>query len=381
MGLSGPLGLLQPPLSSSLPPSSLFYLSLNPVGHSGPLGSWLPPTFCPLQLSRDSLLSQPPPSRSFRPTRLLASPRNIARGSGTGTLRWWCAGVINPACVSFPPFPSLGFSFSFVDFVVFDLMSGYLSKNSLISLNSTRTLNSWLAISVLIALTSAGWLAISASQCLPLAISRICALLDFKVLALVTVAITTLASHLGIQSFPLSTFTISPAFPKAFWTWCCKQAQRPYHDRTLGKKRKQRLRPCCVEVSKRYTADTYTSWSELPLFLSYFPPVVLLPTPALPLHSGHNPVGHSGPLGYWSPLPLVSRCRPPCMVSPSSLLVTSSLTFLSLCAPPGCHGDPMWSALRSYQCWSKAIDVATHGGPKVTCCSPPRSHWSRLSLI
>ena len=116
------------------------------------------------------------------------------------------------------PFPSLGFSFSFVDFAVFDLMSGSLSKHSLISLNSTRTLNSWLAISVLIALTSAGCLAISASQCLPLAISRICALLDFKVLALVTVAITTLASHLGIQSFPLSTFTISPAFPKAFWT-------------------------------------------------------------------------------------------------------------------------------------------------------------------
>ena len=76
-------------------------------------------------------------------------------------------------------------------------------------------------------------------------------------------------------------------------------------------------------------------------FLGYFPLFVLLPTPAHPLHPGHNPVGHSGPLGYWSPLPLVSRCRPPCMVSPSSLLVTSSLTFLSLCAPPGCHGDPM----------------------------------------
>ena len=50
-------GLLQLPLSSLLPPSSLFYLSLNPVGHSGTLGSWLPPTLCPLQLSRDSLLS------------------------------------------------------------------------------------------------------------------------------------------------------------------------------------------------------------------------------------------------------------------------------------------------------------------------------------
>ena len=56
MGLSAH-GLLQLPLSSLLPPSSLFYLSLNPVGHSGTLGSWLPPTFCPLQLSRDSLLS------------------------------------------------------------------------------------------------------------------------------------------------------------------------------------------------------------------------------------------------------------------------------------------------------------------------------------
>ena len=63
---------------------------------------------------------------------------------------------------------------------------------------------------------------------------------------------------------------------------------------------------------------------------------------------------------------------------PASDFVTD---FPSFCAPPGCHGDPKGSALRSYQCWSKAIDVATHGGPKVTCCSPPRSHWSRLSLI
>ena len=82
---------------------------------------------------------------------------------------------INSACVSFPPFPSLGFSFSIVDFVVFDLMSGYLSKNSLLSLNSTRTLNSWLAISVLIALTSAGCLAISASQCYSVPLSFPCA--------------------------------------------------------------------------------------------------------------------------------------------------------------------------------------------------------------
>ena len=59
-------------VSPRLPPSSLFHLSLNPVGLSGPLGSWLPPTIYPLPLSRDSLLSQPPPSRSFRPTRLLA---------------------------------------------------------------------------------------------------------------------------------------------------------------------------------------------------------------------------------------------------------------------------------------------------------------------
>ena len=161
----------------------------------------------------------------------------------------------------------------------------------------------------------------------PCNIYTLCALLDFKVLALVTVPITTLASHSGIRSFPLSTFTISPAFPKALWTWCCKPAQRPYHDRTLGKKRKQRLRPCCVVVSKRYTADTYTSWSELLLFLSHFPPVVPLPTPALPLSPSHTPVGHSGPLGYWLPFHLFSGCRPPFFFSPSSLLVTSSLTF------------------------------------------------------
>ena len=40
-GHSGPLGLSQPSLSSLFPPSSLFHLSLIPVGHSGPLGHWL----------------------------------------------------------------------------------------------------------------------------------------------------------------------------------------------------------------------------------------------------------------------------------------------------------------------------------------------------
>ena len=54
-------------------------------------------------------------------------------------------------------------------------------------------------------------------------IHKTSALLGFNVWALVPIVITTLASHLGIQSFPLSAFTISPAFPKAFWTWCCKQ--------------------------------------------------------------------------------------------------------------------------------------------------------------
>ena len=71
---------------------------------------------------------------------------------------------------------------------------------------------------LVIALACVGCLTISASQGLPPAIFRVSALLDFKVLALVTVAFTTLASHLGIQSFPLFIFTISPAFPKAFWT-------------------------------------------------------------------------------------------------------------------------------------------------------------------
>ena len=160
-------------------------------------------------------------------------------------------------------------------------LGGRISFRELINLNEFEPHSQFLTchLCLVIALACVGCLTISASQGLPPAIFRVSALLDFKVLALVTVAITTLASHLGIQSFPLFTFTISPAFPKAFWTWCCKQAQRPYHDRTLGKKRKQRLRPCCVEVSKRYTADTYTSWSKLPLF-SW-----LLPTFCPPPHS------------------------------------------------------------------------------------------------
>ena len=33
--------------------------------------------------------------------------------------------------------------------------------------------------------------------------------------------------------------------------------------------------------------------------LGYLPPVVLLSTPGNPFPHGHNPVGHSGPLGYW----------------------------------------------------------------------------------
>ena len=78
VGHSGPLGLWQSHLSLLLLPFSLlFHFSLHPVGHSGPLGYWLPPTSCPLSFSLDSFLSKPPPSRSFRPTRLLASHRTF----------------------------------------------------------------------------------------------------------------------------------------------------------------------------------------------------------------------------------------------------------------------------------------------------------------
>ena len=133
------------------------------------------------------------------------------QGSLTG--RWGRLMIFALAsCVFFPPFSLLGSSFSYVDF--FDLMCGYLSETSWISINSTRTLNSWLAIPVLIALTSAGCLAISASQFLPPAICRMSALLVFKVCALVPVAITTLASHLGIQHFPLGFFTYRQPFQR-----------------------------------------------------------------------------------------------------------------------------------------------------------------------
>ena len=51
-------------------------------------------------------------------------------------------------------------------------MGRYLSKSSQISTNSTRTLYTGFAISVLIALTRAGYLAISAPQILPPAMPK-----------------------------------------------------------------------------------------------------------------------------------------------------------------------------------------------------------------
>ena len=68
--------------------------------------------------------------------------------------------------LSFPSFPSLPPLPSFLSFPSFPSADfpEYLSENSLISIHSTRTLKSWSAISVLIALTSAGCLDISASQ-------------------------------------------------------------------------------------------------------------------------------------------------------------------------------------------------------------------------
>ena len=43
VGHSGPLGLWLPPLFLSPSPIQLFHNCLDPVGHSGPLGLWLPP--------------------------------------------------------------------------------------------------------------------------------------------------------------------------------------------------------------------------------------------------------------------------------------------------------------------------------------------------
>ena len=68
----------------------------------------------------------------------------------------------------------------------------------------------WSVISVLIALTGIGCLAISASHFLPPAIHMMSALLVFKVWDLVTVAITTLASHLEIQPLTFSSLIYHP---------------------------------------------------------------------------------------------------------------------------------------------------------------------------
>ena len=124
----------------------------------------------------------------------------------------------SPSRVSLPPFPPWGFPSSCVPFAVFDLKYGYLSKTSLISTDTTRTLHSWPAISVLIPLNRVSRLAILTSHLLPPATHRINSLFDSQVRSLVTFAITTLASHAGILSFLLSAFTITPPFPQATGT-------------------------------------------------------------------------------------------------------------------------------------------------------------------
>ena len=79
----------------------------------------------------------------------------------------------------FSSLPAFGFIISFVDFEVFDPMCGYLSETSWISINSTRTLNSWLAISVFITLqVQAVWPPLYHN--LSPAIHRMSALLDSK---------------------------------------------------------------------------------------------------------------------------------------------------------------------------------------------------------
>ena len=179
------------------------------------------------------------PAISIRPLPLTPTPHlhDFQRYPDTFTLS---------SFLSLPPFPSLDFPFSFVGFEVFDLTPGYLSKNSLISMSSTRTLHSWLTISVLTALKSAGCLAISASQCLPPSYTSQVPCSDST-----SGPWTPWPSPLWLLIWESTLFhQVHSPYRQPFQGLsgldAASKTPRPHPDRTLGKRCKQRLRPCRV---------------------------------------------------------------------------------------------------------------------------------------
>ena len=113
---------------------------------------------------------------------------------------WWSSPL--PSCVSFPPFPSLGFPFPSLNLGLWrEVCLSFQDPMDLHQLNAIPKLRAChLCLDCPNKCRLSGHLCITIS---PPAIHRMSALLACTVLALVTVAITKSASHLGVQPFLL----------------------------------------------------------------------------------------------------------------------------------------------------------------------------------
>ena len=90
-------------------------------------------------------------------------------------------------------------------------------------------------------------------------IHKTSALLGCNVWALVTIAITTLASLWESNLFHLVHSPYHQPFPRLSGLDAASKTQRPSPDRTLGKKCRQRLRPCRVGDNKMFTFQVLLS--------------------------------------------------------------------------------------------------------------------------
>ena len=217
----------------------------------------------------------------------------------------------NPATASqFTP------TFSVQQHLQFPLPQVFQNEAELLSLARQSAadgylLNSWLAISVLIAQTSAGCLDISASPCLPPAIHRISALFA------ITPFVSTLYSPYRQPLQRLSGLDTA------------RKAQRPYHDRTpcpgTHGRALARLHPAFLPPSVVSLPFLHLVFlSDIPSFALQFSSCLV----SLHLISGY-PVGHSGPLGTGPlspPLWAFSFSSPP--PPPFSMGIQSDLRWL-----------------------------------------------------
>ena len=180
------------------------------------------------------------------------------------------------------------------------------------------------------------------------------ALLGFNVWALVTIAITTLASLWEPNLFRLVHSPYHQPFPRLSGLDAASKTQRPSPDRTLGKKCRQRLRPCRAGDNKMFT-----SWPKHPGVFQ-----VLLSA----LHGLLEPVmtlSNTVSLLLFCPASFPLACGFPSF----PLLLSWALTFILLTLAPLAPSSPFRAARLPWG--SKVIcAVSLPWGSKVICCSP-----------